>query len=115
MQTPPKSEIRVELYPASAAVLSFVGEHDLVERETTAAALSSALAENDLVVIDLREAEFIDSSMLNCFVRAKREAEDADKRVRLLVAMSDSVAAALRISRLDLEIETVSTLDEALA
>jgi anti-anti-sigma factor len=95
-------------------VLRLVGEHDLLTRERTEAALESALGDNRLVVVDLRETEFIDSSVLNSLSRAKRNAEQAGKQLRLLVATSAVVSAALRITKLDDEIGCVATLEEAL-
>ena len=47
------------------AVVECRGEHDLSTRAEFAALLKQLLADSDLVVVDVSEAEFIDSSFIN--------------------------------------------------
>ena len=54
------------------AVVELNGEHDLETKEMLAELLASLIEENDLVVVDISKAEFIDSSVLHNLLKADR-------------------------------------------
>ena len=53
-------DVQVERPRAGAAVVVFTGEHDLSTSEPVEALLGSLIEENELVVVDFSEAEFVD-------------------------------------------------------
>jgi anti-anti-sigma factor len=68
-------DIRIERPTAGTAVVVFEGEHDLSGRAELEDLLASLVGKSRLVVADLSEAEFVDSTIINLLVQAKREAE----------------------------------------
>jgi anti-sigma B factor antagonist len=81
-----QSHFRVEVLNAGrASVISVSGELDLassaaLEEELTRATESDA----ELVVLDLRELEFMDSTGLSTLVKAHQRAEEAGKQFGLV-------------------------------
>ena len=73
------------------------------------------VAENDLVIVDLAEAEFIDASFMNALVRADREARSRGGRVCLLVATAPIVYTALSIGGLLDHLDSALTGEEAVS
>jgi len=65
------------------AVVAFVGEHDLATREEAAEVLRHLLDTNDVIVVDLTRATFIDSSFLQLLLRADAQATESGKRFRV--------------------------------
>src|SRR5262245_7492289 len=60
-------------YPRpGVAVLTCAGDHDMTTKEETGTLLAVLVAENDLVVVDVSDARFIDSSFVNNLLRADR-------------------------------------------
>jgi anti-anti-sigma factor len=97
-----------------AVVVECRGEHDLTTSESLARLLTELVATNDLVVIDISEAEFIDSSFLHNLVKADRLARPRGTRVRLQFGTAPIVARALEVSGILMRIEHASTREEAL-
>lgn len=109
------SELKL-LQPApGTAVIEVLGEHDLSTRDETAALLARLVAENDLVVIDVSEAHFIDSSFLNNLVKAQRAARERDRTVLLQVGTHPAVRRMLEITKFLEHFDHVASRDEALA
>jgi anti-anti-sigma regulatory factor len=63
-----------------AVVVEFKGEHDLTTRNEVASLLRLLLEEHDLVVVDISEARFIDSSFLHNLFRADARARETCRR-----------------------------------
>ena len=76
-------EIEVEQPEAGRAVMAFTGEHDVAQVETLRERLSSLLSENELVVADVSDAQFVDSSIIHLLVDTKREADASERRFRI--------------------------------
>ena len=74
-------DVQVERPRAGAAVVVFTGEHDLSTSESVEALLGSLIEENELVVVDFSEAEFVDSSTIYALVKSHRAAERARQHV----------------------------------
>jgi anti-anti-sigma factor len=77
--------------------------------------LEGVVAQNDLIVVDLSQAEFIDSSVITALLRAHRAATERNKTFRLQFGTAPIVRRMLEISGLLEIIEHVSTREEALA
>ena len=60
-----------------AAVVALVGEHDAYSAQRLENELSVLLNANQRVVIDLRDASFIDSTTLSVLLAARRRAEES--------------------------------------
>jgi anti-anti-sigma factor len=80
------SHFRVEAHTeAGARVLAVGGELDLAAASSLEAALSEALGSGSkLIVVDLRELEFIDSTGLSVLVRAHQQAQDSGVELGLV-------------------------------
>jgi len=96
-------------------VAAFRGQHDITSCAEVEWLLTGLLEDNEVVVVDVSEAEFIDSSFLHNLVRADRLARKRGRCLRLLVRETDVAHRALEVSLLLERIEHAETRDEALA
>ena len=103
------------LYPSpGVAVVVCSGEHDMTTREETDRLFGLLVTENDLVVIDLSEARFIDSSFVNNLLKADRLARQQATLVRLQIGSALIVRRVLEISGLVAKLECVDSREAAL-
>jgi anti-anti-sigma factor len=96
------------------AVVECTGEHDIATSEALERLLTELVARNDLVVVDVSHAQFIDSTFLHNLVKAEHLSRPHGKRVRLQFAMGPAVRNALEVSGILDRIESVTTREEAL-
>jgi anti-anti-sigma factor len=82
----------------AVAVVEYRGEQDLSTRTTTAGLLDRLVEENDVVVVDLSSADFIDSTFLHELLKADQQAKAQSKRLRLQIGTAAIVERALEIS-----------------
>jgi anti-anti-sigma factor len=97
-----------------AAVVECTGEHDMTTREEVDRLFGLLIAENELVVIDVSEARFIDSSFVNNILKADRLARQQEKLLRLQIGTLPIVRRVLEISGVIEKLECVGTREEAL-
>ena len=109
------SELRVLSAAPGTAVVEVLGEHDLSTRDETAELFRRLVAENNLVVIDISEAHFIDSSFLNNLINARIVAREQDHTVLLQVGTHPEVRRMLEITKFLDRFDHVSSREEALA
>jgi anti-anti-sigma factor len=103
-------------YPRSgAAVVTLTGEHDLVNADETSQLLKELLTHNDLVVVDLGEATFIDSSLIRTLFLADENAREQGKKFRLQLGTASLVSTALRVSGALSRIDVAMSREEALS
>ena len=103
------------LYPSpGTAVVECTGEHDMTAREETDRLFGLLVVENDLVVIDVSAARFIDSSFVNNLLKADRLARQQEKRLRLQIGSAPIVRRVLEISGVVEKLECVDTREDAL-
>jgi len=103
-------------YPRpGAAVFALKGEYDLTAKAEAEHLLSRLVDESDLVVVDVSEATFIDSSFLHNLVLADKRAQRRGSQFRLQMGTAPIVRAALEISGLLQTLAVASTREEALA
>jgi anti-sigma B factor antagonist len=95
---PPSTQLT--WYGTEIAVLELRGEHDLTSKEELETTLRQALLGGELLIVDLTEAEFIDSSVLNNLMGVERLAQERGRRVALQVDPSSSIARVLEIAGL---------------
>lgn len=60
---------------AEATIVALDGEFDLAQRQRVNDAFE-AVADDSLVVIDLERAQYIDSTVLSCLIRLRRDLTD---------------------------------------
>ena len=97
-----------------AAVMELKGEHDLTTRGELSALLQGLVLTNELVVVDLSRAQFIDSSVITTLLQCNELARREQKTFRLQVGTAPIVRRALEISRVLTIVEHAPTREEAL-
>ena len=100
-----------------AAVVALVGEHDAYSAERLDSELTALLEEGHRIVVDLREATFIDSTTLSVLLSARRRAEQSTLGFALLLPDRDytQVHQILELTGLGPTFAVLGKLDDALA
>jgi anti-anti-sigma factor len=75
-------------------VVALAGEHDLASRERVRGPVDGALEAGLAVVVDLREADFIDSVVAAVFLEARKKAKQ--RNLGLGIVLSDSTDNSVR-------------------
>ncbi len=112
---PVLEDVQVEQLDSRTAVVTFVGEHDLMTAPAVEELLGSLIERNDLVVSDLSKALFVDSSLLHALVQADRKAKSQGHAFRLQLGTAPIVRRAFEISGLFGLLDISPTREEALA
>jgi anti-anti-sigma factor len=99
---------------AGAVVVECKGEHDLTTTPALEELFTVLVTSNDLVVIDVSEAEFVDSSFLHEIVKADRLARPRGTRVRVQVGTASVVRRTLELSGILDRIENAPTRERAI-
>jgi anti-anti-sigma factor len=106
--------IRVER-EEDVLVVALEGEHDLASRDSVRGAVDGALEARLGVVVDLRDAAFIDSVVAAVFLEARKKAKRED--IGLAIVLSDSPENAVRrmfeLSQLTSVFATYPSTEEA--
>jgi anti-anti-sigma factor len=100
-----------------AAVVALVGEHDAYSAERLASELTALLDEGLRIVVDLRDAAFIDSTTLSVLLGARLRAEQSSLGFALLLPdrQYTQVHQILELTRLGRTFAIFGRLDAALA
>jgi len=98
----------------SAVVVELEGEHDLATSEQLRQLIRGLVEMNELVVIDVTNVLFVDSSVIKIFFEADRLARRDGKRLRLQVGTAFVIRRVLEISGALEALETASSREEAL-
>jgi len=96
------------------AVVTLRGEHDISCRDHYRAVFGELLDRHELVVVDVSEARFIDSSFIHTLFVTSREASEVGKSFRLQMGTAPVVHRVLEISGVLDAIEVAHTREEAL-
>jgi anti-anti-sigma factor len=107
-------DVQVERPKEGAAVAIFTGEHDLATAEAVESMLGSLVEENELVVVDFTEAEFVDSSIIHALMKTSRVAREQERTLRLQLGTAPIVEKAFQLSGLLEHLECATTRDDAL-
>ena len=94
----PLQDLAVEHPRDGAAVVVFSGEHDVATAEAVHSTLESLVEQNELVVADFSEAEFVDSATLHALVRAARRAKERGTCFRVQLGTAAIVERAFALS-----------------
>lgn len=96
------------------AVIALHGEHDAMTGLQLGRLLSEEIAANDLVVVDVADADFVDSSFLHNLIQADRLASASGSRFVLQMGTARIVRRAIEISGILHKLEWVGSREEAL-
>jgi len=96
------------------AVVECHGEHDLTTKAEMSELLSRVIRDNDLVVVDVSQAAFVDSSFLHVLLTADRDARSRGKRFRLQVGSAALVSKAIEYSRVLDSVDHARTREAAI-
>jgi anti-anti-sigma factor len=115
MYTPTVAELMISRPRPGTVVVKVYGEHDHATRDETAALLARLISESDLLIVDITETKFIDSSFLTNLKNTQRAAEVLGHTVLLQVGTEPIVKRMLEISNFLTHFDHVSSREEALA
>ncbi len=98
-------------------VVTLIGEHDAFSATRLENELAVLLDDGTGVVVDLRDASFIDSQMLSVLLSARHQAEEADLGFTLVLSNDayTQVHRLLDLTGLGAAFATLPTLDRAVA
>jgi anti-anti-sigma factor len=111
----PEPQIEIQSPHAGLMIVALRGEHDLSTKAELAAALASACASAPLVVVDLGECSFIDSTVIASILSSYARAGEQGCRLALVIPQTDGIVArTAELSGLRALVPTFSSLEEAL-
>ena len=96
------------------AVVELIGEHDLYTMQKLAPVLESLAAGYDVLVIDLSQIEFMDSTVLKELVRAEHTVYGHDGRFVLSGVLRPLVRKTLEISGMLGHFDTTESWEAAI-
>ena len=103
-------------FPRSGACLVMVtGDQDRVTAPELGRLLSDLLAVSELLVVDVSEADFVDSSFLHNILMADRHANEQGRTFRLQMGTAPIVRRALEVSGVLECLTVVGNREDALA
>ena len=108
-------ELEVSLPRPGVAAVALKGEHDLSTEAELRSLLQMLVADQPLVLVDVTDAEFIDSSVIHTLMLADREARALHHRFVLVAGTAPFVNTALRISGVIDYLECAGSVEEALS
>jgi anti-anti-sigma factor len=96
-------------------VVALAGEHDLASREGVRGALDGALEAGLALVVDLREADFIDSVVAATLLEARKKAKQQRRGLGILLseAPDNAVRRMFEVSELISVFAVYSSREEA--
>jgi anti-anti-sigma factor len=107
--------VEVSYCDTDIAIVKLFGEHDMADSEELSKILHRVLGARDLLVVDLSEAEFIDSSILNSLIAARRTADRAGLKMTIQLGPEATVARVLELSGLNGYLACARSREEAIA
>ena len=111
----PDPGIDIHTSHEGAVVVALRGEHDLASSDELAAALERAGAAEPLVVVDLSECAFIDSTVIAVIVTACARVQAEGRRLALVIPQTGGIVArTAELSGLRALVPTFASLAAAL-
>jgi anti-anti-sigma factor len=98
MEVSMPNTVEVRSAPASIAIVSLVGEHDLGEYEQLQVAFERAAVRGRNVLVDLSRCEFIDSTMIGVLLHAQSVV--AADQGRFAIALPSEPNAVTRVAEM---------------
>ena len=110
-----RDDLEVSLPRPGAAVVALKGEHDLTNAVELRSVLEALVVDHPMVLVDVTETQFIDSTVINTLINADGRARAVEHRFILVAGTAPIVATVLRISGLLDYLECAESIEEALA
>jgi anti-anti-sigma factor len=107
-------QVEVSYPRPDACVIALRGEHDIATAPAMEKLFREALALNDVVVVDVSDADFIDSSVVSNLFAADRHAKKEGKELRLLMGTAPLVRTLLEVSGVLDVLEVATNRDVAM-
>ena len=107
-------DVEVIRVGTGVAVVALHGEHDTMTREELCSLLSSEVTGNRLVVIDVTDAGFIDSSVVHNLIKVDRLARDQGSHVVLQMDTARVGRRAIEVSGILNSVEWAGSRESAL-
>jgi len=107
-------EIRVERPSADSVVVELTGQHDLSSSRDLERLLDSLIADTKLVVADVSNAEFVDSTVPNTFIRIHTQAAEKGRTFRVQLGTEAIVRRAFELTGVLEVLDWAPTREEAL-
>jgi anti-anti-sigma factor len=98
---PNPAETLIKIGAGGVPVLALLDEHDLFTAQQLGCDLFALLLDNEIVVVDLSSATFIDSAGLHALVKASRQARSLGHRLLVHTGANEHVKKILKITGLD--------------
>ncbi len=92
-------------------IVELSGEHDMSTIPHVEPAMASASREKGVVVVDLSQATFVDSSVLSMLLRAHKK---LGTRMRVVLTSGSRVRHIFEVTQMDRYIAIVESVSEAL-
>ena len=108
MSTPDPQPFAVHSTPAGSTLLvAVVGEVDMTTAPDLSQAIERAPDDTALVVIDLSEVTFLDSSGLNSLVQARRALAEREVAMTVVVPPASAIRRVFEITRLTEQLDVI--------
>jgi anti-anti-sigma factor len=106
--------IQIEQPRPRSSVAVLLGEHDMSTCHEVREVLETLMQRNDVVVADLSQTQFIDSTIIAVLLEAEEAARGRDVKFRLQLGTTPAVEAAVQLSGILDVIACESTREAAL-
>jgi anti-anti-sigma factor len=101
-------------YKDDVAIVRLLGEHDLATRSEVEGRIRALIGERAGLVIDVRDTEFLDASILNVLISADHQLADKHRSQLILLANTECrVQRVLELSGLLTVVPTAETPSQA--
>jgi anti-anti-sigma factor len=110
----PASEILIERVGTDVAVVRLLGEHDLSTAGEARARIEDLYEEERNVVVDMTDAEFIDSAIIHVLLDGRSELVARGRRLVVQVGTTAIVRRSLEIAGVLESIPTARDREQAL-
>jgi anti-anti-sigma factor len=107
-------DIEIVRAAEGTVVIALHGEHDLMTSDELATCLSAQIAANDLVVVDVTDAEFVDVSFVHNLLRADTLAAANGSRFILQMGTAPIVRRLIEVSGILHRLHWAGSREEAL-
>jgi anti-sigma B factor antagonist len=100
---------------AETAIVEVSGEIDMATAPEVAKSIESVHGAAELVIVNLSDVTFLDSSALNMLLHSQRDLADRDVDFRIVSPADKAVRRVFEITRLTGPLNVVDSLDDATA
>jgi anti-anti-sigma factor len=110
-----RPEIRVDSTDGCVTVLELLGEHDMASIDELRIALEEAMRQSRVIVVDLSQAEFIDSGVIHALFETSAVLEARGNQLVLQIEGNNSMLHALEITKLTAVAVVTEDREQAIA